>query len=145
MKFTTEKMTAALLGAAALIALAGAVSAPALAAMVDNDCVQACIEAEKACSEPVREAARTCREEAGCDALADTAHTLCMADHGSDECAAARAAVRECVDPCRDAQKADLSACREAARTCLSDECGLEGLPPPPRCRRDRPGPHVAE
>lgn len=141
MRHTTETMTAALLGAAAWMVLGGAMPAAAMTATVDNECVQACIADEKACSDPVRDAARTCREEAGCDTLADTARTLCMADHASDECAAARAAVHECVAPCREAQKTEMNACREAALTCLRDECGLEGLPPPPRCHGG-PRPH---
>ncbi len=137
MKFTmTKKSAAGVIAAVTWLMLSG--PAPALAQdAVDRDCVQACVDADKACSDPIRETAAACRDAAGCDGLLDAAKASCDADRTSEECSTARAAVRECLAPCKDAQKEGLDACREASLTCLRDECGLEGLPP--RCRGPRP------
>ncbi len=137
MKHTMKnKVAAGVITAAAWLWMPGAVPATAQDA-VDTECVQACVDAEKACSDPVREAAVACRESAGCDDLLEASKDACLADRRSEECSTARVAVRECLAPCKDAQKEGLGACREASLTCLRDECGLEGLPP--RCRGGRP------
>ena len=137
MKLTMKnKATAGVIAAVTCLWISAA--APAAAQdTVDSECVQACVDTEKACSDPVREAAVACRESAGCDDLLEASRTSCQADRVSEECSTARVAVRECLAPCKDAQKEGLDACREASLTCLRDECGLEGLPP--RCRGGRP------
>jgi hypothetical protein len=131
-----HKAAAGMIAAAAWLWISGAAPASAQDA-VDTECVQACVDADKACSDPVREAAVACRESAGCDELLEASRTACQADRTSEECSATRATVRDCLAPCKDAQKEGLDACRENSLTCLRDECGLEGLPP--RCRGGRP------
>ena len=133
-----RKSTSPMLALAAVLGALAWTMSPTPATALDNSavgtCVAGCTADAKACEDPVREAAIACRDAAGCDDLVSAAQTACEADHDSDECETARAAVRDCFAPCKDAQQTGLAACRTAALTCLHDECGLDGLPP--RCGR---------
>ena len=94
---------------------------------MDDACVSMCREAHHDCRFDVREEADTCREDAGCDALRDEYRETCFTDERDDEaCSEARTAYRECKEPCRDAAREAADACREEARACFTDECGIE-------------------
>jgi hypothetical protein len=127
--------------AVALLALAS----PAVSQEDPNDatseCVAACREAHRDCRFDSREGLKLCLEEAGCDLLRDDYRAVCLAEERDDEaCAAARDALRACVEPCRDAAQADGEACREATGACLSEQCGIEKPERP--TRPHRPGRH---
>ncbi len=108
---------------------------------VDRECIEACREAARDCHFDTREAAGACLEDAGCDVLKEEYRDACFGEERDRElCSDARAAYRECVEPCRDARREALEACREAARTCLEDECGVEEAKRPGR-RPGRRGP----
>lgn len=129
-RLSTRKTLTLAAVAAALIwtAPAGAFERPPLGEA--NECVVDCREANRACEAPVREALRACIEENGCDVLLDAARAACEADPESEECESARAAARECVAPCKEAQRSGLAECRSELLTCLREVCGLEDLPP---------------
>lgn len=122
-------MTQAALAAALTVTGWSLAATPATAQIRVGACVRECMEAGKGCIEPVRQAAVACREEAGCQELFDPARAACSADPATAECEAARAAIRECIAPCKKAQHDGLQACREGVLNCLRDECGLDQLP----------------
>lgn len=131
-----------LAGTAAVATVLAAATMMATPAAAQDDttkeCVSACLAGLRSCELAARDAMAACREEAGCDELIDVSRTLCEADPESEECEAARAEVRTCLAPCKQAQREDLSACRGEAGACVSDECGLDGLPL--RCGRSPHG-----
>lgn len=106
--------------------------APALGQdSTDDECVAACREDLANCRFDARETSAQCLEEAGCDVLRDTYRETCLvADRDEEACDAARQALRDCVEPCRTALREDGDTCRQNLETCLTDECGLEDLPP---------------
>lgn len=121
--------------AAAALALTAGLASPAVAA--DSSCVKGCTDALRSCSKDVHDAAAECRSAAGCDDLAAELDTACAADGDEDVCAEAKQALRDCVEPCRDEAQTQMEACRTTAETCLSEQCGVSEIPPPP-CRPGR-------
>lgn len=94
---------------------------------IDRECVMDCRAEHRDCKFDAREAASQCLEEAGCDVLREDYRAECFAEERDDEaCADARAAYRECLDPCRDARHEAAQACREDTLACLQEDCGIE-------------------
>lgn len=134
MNRTSSILRGAALAAVLCLTAWSLAATPASAELRVGACVRTCMEAGKVCAEPIRAQAVACREEAGCAELFEPAREACSADRESEECAAARAAIRECIAPCKAAQREGLQACREGVLSCLRDECGLDQLPM--RCAR---------
>lgn len=138
------------LKAAALAALLAAAALPAWAqdedpnepTDADRECIMACRDTERDCRFDSREAFKLCLEDAGCDTLAADFRAVCLIEDRDEEaCAAARTALRECREPCREAAESSNRACRDAFSTCLSDTCGLDDLPHPGHGGPGRGGP----
>jgi hypothetical protein len=134
--------------ALAVAALSWAAPAPAQDELTDaeRECITSCRESGRDCMFDAREAFKACLEEAGCSALSETFRATCLvADRDEDACSAARDALRECRAPCREADVSNRQACRDAFESCLSEECGIDELPPmgrPGRGGGHRPGGH---
>jgi hypothetical protein len=102
-------------------------------ALSKGKCVAACVDERIACMRAPREALAACLDP--CAPLADAVDKACgdteegdtpSADiEPSPECVAAKQALRECRQPCRDAYTAARRECRDTSRTCLADECDI--------------------
>lgn len=120
-----------------------AISAPAQETddTATQECLATCRDAAKDCFFDAREAGKLCLEEAGCDTLRDSYRETCLvAERDAEACAAARSALKECSDPCREEARTAGEDCRASAETCAADECGVEDLRPPRRGHGGRPG-----
>lgn len=123
-----------------------AISAPAQENTDDSvdtatqECLATCREAARDCMFDARETGKLCLEESGCEELRTTYRSTCLvADRDVEACTAARTALKECSDPCREEARTAADACRTAAETCALDECGVEDIRPP-RHGHGRPG-----
>jgi len=120
-----------------------ATSAPAQEAddTATQECIASCREAAHACFFDAREAGKLCLEEAGCDTLRDDYRATCLvADRDAEACAAARTALQQCTEPCREMSRGVADACREASRACITEDCGVEDRRPAHPGRGSRPG-----
>jgi hypothetical protein len=105
----------------------------------DRECIMTCRDTDRDCRFDSREAYKLCLEESGCDTLAADYRAACLVEDRDEEaCAAARTALRECREPCRDTAETSNRACREAFATCVSETCGIDA---PPHGKPGRPGP----
>ena len=101
----------------------------------EDECVEACRSQASDCRFDAREDLKQCLEDNGCTELREAFQDACLVDdRDEDACDAARAAIRECVSPCRDLHREDVKVCRDEIKTCLGD-CGVE---PEPRRRAHR-------
>ena len=101
---------------------------------VDSSCIKGCVTDLRACLADARQDFLTCSLEGGCGDLQVAARTACMADKTASICIEARAAVRDCLAPCRDGLRTETKVCENNAMSCLHNDCGLIDLPE--QCRR---------
>ncbi len=124
-------LTAAVVGAACL-----ALGLPQQAQAADRECVKACLDVQGDCLQAARELVKECKDESGCADLRAVARELCEPEVGDQEaCDEARAAVRECVESCRE----PAVLCMEEAATCLNEGCNVELFCPKRKPQRPRP------
>ena len=83
---------------------------------IDPACASECGARE--CLQAAKQDFRSCVETT-CAAEHEAAEAAC-ADGRSEECKAAREALRSCGEPCREALQADRQACREETSACLA-------------------------
>jgi hypothetical protein len=88
-----------------------------------SDCTVACRTARHDCQLRTRSAVLDCR--AGCSDEREAARVACSADAQSDECAAARAALHACLQPCGQSLRDDLMQCQVTLRSCV-DACATQ-------------------
>lgn len=108
----------------------------------DGECVQACTQTFRECSETARTERRACHD--GCMTLIEAARAACAdtepGSEPSSECVAARTAARECLAPCREGFADDRDACVGALRGCVA-ACPRPTPPTPPTRPTARPTP----
>lgn len=102
---------------------------PATRVAKDRDCVRECRDTNRACVQASVAATRMCADEACADEIA-AAQVACASGERSEECRAARAAMTQCVVPCRQQSQTALRACHVAGREC-SAACPAQEPPPP--------------
>ena len=94
---------------------------------IDDPCAADCIDEHRACMDGVRDVVDACASAAGCELSREDLRAICgNGNHDSDDCRAAREAIRDCVGPCHDASRTDVEACREDNRECLETLCGID-------------------
>jgi len=97
--------------------------------MMDTVCIQGCLTDLHGCLTDGRDTFDGCVTQANCGPLATQMHDLCAADNMSTACTDARAAYRQCMQPCRMQMRGDMRTCRNDSLTRLHDACGLSDLP----------------